>query len=357
MSLPRIGRTAVALLATSTLFLGACAKSESESTATQESETSFTVTDDVGREITFDAPVEKAVVFNSYNNDAIIALGKRDAIIAVDEVSRSRLEFAFDEDDVVGPDFSELNYEHIIKLDPDVVILPRNGVWEEASAKLEQFDIPVLVATVWDPAKWISNVETLAQVFDAPERKDEILQFTDGIRDLVAERVNGAERPVVYYEDDPYVSANKENARTFSIQAAGGVNMFSQVTQAGGQAGLGAEVDPVDVLAAQPQVIFKEIGTAYAGSSQADFDKARAELLSRSGWSDLPAVRDGQVYVYNAWAQELAGRTFQQLYFAKWIHPDLFADVDPAQYVNTWLTEYLSGPEYSGDSHYVHSGV
>lgn len=356
MSPSRFSRTAAALLAVSTLFAGACAKSETEAASADQSK-SFTVTDDVGREITFDAPVTKAVVFNSYNSDAIIALGKREAIIGVDEATRSRLEFAFDKDDVIGPDFSELNYEHIAKLDPDVVILPRNGVWEEASTKLEQFDIPVLVATVWDPAKWNSNVELLSQVFDAPDRKDTILEFTDGIRDLVADRVKDAERPIVYYEDDPYVSANKENARTFSIQAAGGKNLYSEVTQAGGEAGLGAEVDPVDVLSAQPQVIFKEIGTAFAGSPIADFEKARQELLERSGWSDLPAVKDGKVFVYNAWAQELAGRTFQQLYFAKWIHPDLFEDINPAEYVNTWLTEYLKGPQYSGDEHYVLSGV
>ena len=356
MSPTRFSRTATALLALATLFAGACAKSERQAGPTDHA-TSFTVTDDVGREITFDAPVTTAVVFNSYNSDAIISLGKRDAIVAVDEVTRSRLEFAFTKDDVIGPDFAELNYEHIIELNPDVVILPRNGVWEEASSKLEQFDIPVLVATVWDPSKWNSNIDLLSRVFDAPERSAEILEFTDGIRDLVADRVKDADRPVVYYEDDPYVSANKENARTFSIQAAGGKNMFSEVTQAGGAAGLGAEVDPVDVLTAQPQVIFKEIGTAYDGSSIADFEAARTELLDRSGWHDLPAVEDDKVFVYNAWAQELAGRTFQQLYFAKWIHPELFEDVDPAHYVNTWLTEYLKGPEYTGDEHYVLSGV
>lgn len=356
MSLSRFSRTAAALIAISTLFAGACAKSETETTSADKA-SSFTVTDDVGREITFDAPVTKAVVFNSYNSDAIIALGKRDAIVAIDEATRARLEFAFTKDDVIGPDFNELNYEQIVKLDPDVVILPRNGVWEEATTKLEQFDIPVLVATVWDPSKWNSNVELLSEVFDAPERKDEILGFTDDIRNLVADRVKNVERPVVYYEDDPYVSANKENARTFSIQAGGGKNLFSEVTQASGGDGLGAEVDPVDVLSAQPQVIFKEIGTAFAGSPIADFEKARQELLARSGWSDLPAVKDGKVFVYNAWAQELAGRTFQQLYFAKWIHPELFDDINPSEYVNTWLTEYLKGPDYAGDEHYVLSGV
>lgn len=344
------------LLVVSAMLLGACAKSEApaEPEATAQG---FTVTDDVGRDVTFDEPVDKAVVFNSYNSDTIIALGKRDAIVGVDEATRQRLEFAFTEDDVVGPDFSELNYEHIAQLDPDVVILPRNGAWEEASRQLEQFDIPVLVSTVWDPSKWEFNVDLLGTVFGAPEKKDEILAFTDDIRNLVADRVKGADRPIVYYEDDPFVSANKENARTFSIQAAGGKNLYSDVVQAGGKAGLGAEVDPVDVLAAQPQVIFKEIGTAFAGSPQGDFQRARTELLDRSGWSDFPAVKDNRVYVYNAWAQELAGRTFQQLYFAKWIHPDLFADIEPSEYVNTWLTEFLSGPTYSGDENYVSTGV
>ncbi|HWJ75187.1 MAG TPA: ABC transporter substrate-binding protein [Kaistia sp.] len=315
----------------------------------------FSVVDDVGRTITFDHPAKRAVVLNSYNSDALIALGQRDAIVGEDNNTQARLRFAnFADDTLTGPDFSALNYEQIVSLEPDVVIIPRNGVWRAAEKALASFDIPVLVVTAWDPVKWNETVELLGTVFAADDQVAKVLAFTDGVHELVASRTAKAPKLKVYFEDDDYNTATKLNARTYSIDVAGGINLYGDISVSDAATGLSINVDPATIVANNPEVIFKELASSYGGSKPDDLQATADKLLARSGWSDFPAVKDKRVFVYNSWAQELAGRTFQQLYFAKWLHPELFEDVEPSTYVNQWLTEFLRGPSYAGDANYVY---
>lgn len=345
----------VAVAASAALFAGCSAtpSAPSSSSPSADNGTADTVTivDEQDREVELPADPDSAVVINSYNVELFVALGLRDAIVGIDDRSLFRAPYGnFTEDDVVGVDFQSLDYERIATLDPDVVFIPRNGVWEDAVDQLAAFDIPVVVLSVWDPTIWNDNVELIADIFGAQERATEITEFTDSVNDLVAEKTAGLTPVDVYYEDSAaFDSAGASSGKTAALEAAAGNNIFGDVTTGGG---LVIQVDPVDVIAANPAVVLRENISQFPPVEQTTLTDTLTELLSREGWSDIDAVRNNRVIVYNAGPLDAAGRTFSSLYFGSWLHPDAFADVDPDAYVQEWAQTFL-GTDFDPSTGYV----
>lgn len=351
---------AVAAIACAAIALSACssadpAPADSDSAAEPSVEGEpITVTDELGREVTLDGPAQTAVSINSYNSDLVIALAGKDSIVGTDENTIVRASYAqLDPGLSLGPDYNTLDYEALIALDPDVILFERNGVWEETEAALEGFDIPIVVASVWDPAQWETNVELYGQIFGAQERAEEILDFTAEVKDLVAERVDGLPEVTVYYEDG---AANKtagaNSGKTQFIRAAGGRSIFDDVTA---NSGLNFETDPAEIILANPDFVIHETSASYDGTPAAELQSAHSELTQRAGWEQLTAVQEGNIVVYNAWPLNLAGWTLAQLYVGSWIHPEAFADIDPNDYASRWATEFL-GAEFDDPSRFAYAG-
>ena len=104
----------------------------SEPTANAETQT---ITDSVGRSVEIPNPVASCVVANAYNTEIINAIGALDRVIGVDYniyQDKESWKNAFTEDMVIGKDQKDLNYEKIIELNPQVIILTGNGTYEEA---------------------------------------------------------------------------------------------------------------------------------------------------------------------------------------------------------------------------------
>jgi iron complex transport system substrate-binding protein len=119
-------------------------------------------------------------------------------------------------------------------------------------------------------------------------------------------------------------------------------------------------VNPEQIIAANPdQVIVTgsnwELyvpGGAWVGvGSGADKAKARdklAALMKRPAYTGVKAVRDNQVHAiwhqfYNSPYQFIAIQAM-----AKWLHPDLFKDVDPEQTMKTLYDRFLPVPYKTG---------
>src|SRR5699024_3776289 len=109
-----------------------------------------------------------------------------------------------------------------------VVILPRNAVWQDAIKQLETFDIPVVVATAWDYDAFEETVTLLGQVFGQEDEAAELKAFHDEIKDVVSTRIEGLDRPRVYFEvDGPLVTPVPGSGFHAVIEAAGGENIFA----------------------------------------------------------------------------------------------------------------------------------
>ncbi|MDN6459744.1 MAG: ABC transporter substrate-binding protein, partial [Bifidobacterium crudilactis] len=196
---------ASALVAVSLFAASGCSSTASDATGVDSSQSSqagtITITDDQNRTVKIDGPVDSAVVLNSYAVEFTNAIGAGDRIVGTDRTSQRRLGYLdFKDDAIVAESIAEINYESVAALDPDVVIIPRNGSWEDAAKQLEQFDIPVAVVTAWDYQVFDTTVDLLGKIFASESGASKVSDFYHGIFDEVDKRVEGTETVATYWE-------------------------------------------------------------------------------------------------------------------------------------------------------------
>ncbi len=343
----RLGTAAIALLASAAL-----AGCGTVTTAEKAESESFTVTDDQGREVTLDGPVERAVVINSYGNEFVRAIGAGGTVVGVDRASLNRLPYLeVGEGEVIAEGLDQINYEAVVELDPDVVVLPRNAVWQEAVEQLDPFGIPVVVATAWDYAVFDETIDLLGQVFQQPEGADEVQSFYDEIAEVVHEGVDGRPTVPVYWETaEPYLTVLPGSGFHALIEAAGGENVFADAS--GGDVQEELTVDPAEVLTRNPEVIVHEYEPTATPVDPARFAETRAEIEARPGWSAVSAVANDRVYIANGFATSAVAKSIGTLFLASWLHPEGFAEVDPEHYLQRWIEDF-QGAEYEGSAGYI----
>jgi len=178
-------------------------------------------------------------------------------------------------------------------------------------------------------------------------RSDAIKQVTD-----VLEKEN-PKKPVVFveraggYSDDCCMSFGSENFGKM-VELAGGTNMAKDIIP-----GTFGTVNPEQIIASNPDqvVITGSMWEAYVPGGDwvgvgygADLKEARRKLdnlAKRPAFTGIKAVENGDVHgiwhqFYNSPYQFVA---LQQL--AKWLHPDLFKDLDPDATFKELYTRFL----------------
>jgi len=102
------------------------------------------------------------------------------------------------------------------------------------------------------------------------------------------------------------------------------------------------EVDSEWLIMADPEVMFQ--WSAPGGYNVDDNSEMEAEwlqIISRPELANVTAIKEQKVYMF---APEITSRPcwFVSLaYLAKWLHPDLFTDLDPQAIHQEYLTRFL----------------
>ena len=156
----------------------------------KEGETT-TFVDDLGREVELELPITRACVANRYNNELIRAVGAGDAVVGVDQYTSQDPVYwpQFGEDETFGKD--EYDYEKIVALDPQVLVVPKNGKVEESVDKLESFGIKVVVITGWDNSDVPKQIRLCGELFGKQEQAEELVDVVD-LRQLCRRELHGA---------------------------------------------------------------------------------------------------------------------------------------------------------------------
>ena len=323
------------------LGLAACGEVtvEGEADAAEQ----LTIIDDQEREIVLPRAARTAVVLNSYTNEFLRAIGAGDRVVGVDRPSLDRLPYlALGEDRIIAEGLDQLNYEAIAELAPDVVVMPRNAVWQEAAEQLEAFGIPLVVATAWDTEVVDETLTLLGQVFGLEDGAQAVLDFRAEISDLLQQRLEGVE---------PYLTALPGSGFHAMILAAGGSNVFDDAS--GGDAQEELTVDPAEVVLRDPQFVLHEFEPSAGPVDR--FDALREDIAARPGWDGMTALVEGDVAVANGWATSALGKSIGALYLASWLHPEQMDGVDPDAHLTRWVTgfqdteltdprDYVQGP-------------
>lgn len=258
--------------------------------------------------------------------------------------------------------------EQAVSLKPDVIIMNIDAKTSTEEAgyieKLAKVGIPLVYVDFRE--KPMENTEASMRIIGKLIGKDAVaedfIKFrADNINKItsVLEQKKPA-KPLVFveraggYSDDCCMSFGNENFGKM-VEIAGGTNMAKGIIP-----GTFGVVNPEQIIAANPdQVIVTGgswegyvpggnwVGVGYG----ADEKEARRKLLNltkRPSFTGIKAVKTGDIHAiwhqfYNNPYQFVA---IQQI--AKWLHPDLFKDIDPEETFKELHARFLPLPYKSG---------
>ena len=269
----------------------------------------LTVTDDLGRSVTFDASPERIVSLAPNHSESVCALGACERLVGVDRHSDypARLAGVRSLGDAFAPDI-----EGIVALQPDLVLVDE---YSSVHLALEPLGIAVYAGTPQTYDETLAYLTLLGSILGADDMAADVVADIEATVASVVERLEGAERPTVFFELDPTpYSAGPGSFIGVILATAGGENV---VTAAMGDF---PQVDPEFVVLADPDVIVL---------SDAPFGESAATVAARPGWGNLTAVRDDRVIELSVDEVNLVSRAGPRIaqaveLLARLLHPDLF---------------------------------
>ncbi len=273
------------------------------------------LTDGLGREVKLDAVPQRIVSLAPSNTELLFALGAGEQVVGRDDFSD--YPEAAKALPAAGGSMGDYNYETIVSLKPDLVLMTGINTPEQVKA-LE--DLGITVYYLPNPVSLddlFVNIETVGKLTGRGAEAEKLAADLRARLQAVTDKLaNVTEKPAVFYElvgsepSKPWTAG----AGTFLSQLigmAGGVNIGDQMPEMYGQMSLEA------LLVANPQVIL--LGDAAYGMTP-------AQVAARAGWEALDAVKNARVLTFD---DNLVSRPGPRLIeglevLAQLLHPELF---------------------------------
>jgi iron complex transport system substrate-binding protein len=216
----------------------------------------------------------------------------------------------------IGSTFGQLNTEAIVALQPDLVLAASITGSEQVQA-LEDLGLTTYVLA--DPLDFeglYRNLQIVGELTGQQAGAAELLAELEARVTAVAERMQEADRPRVFYEADgvdptaPWTTGSG-TFQSVLIDLAGGTNVAAEITGWG-------QFSLEKLVAIDPQVIVFGSGPFVPTTAES--------LAARPGWGTLTAVADERVYAIDTnWVDRPGPRLVEALEaMARVIHPELF---------------------------------
>lgn len=321
-----------------------------DATARASEPKAITITDELGREITLQAPIKAVYTDLWYQTEIVRAIGAADAVVSIDQTSNPDKTAANKEyfAKFAGlPDagnFNSPNWETIAASGAEVFFTRRNAPWQDAVEKLKPFGIEVVVVSTWDPKVLRAQLPNLGKIFGAEKGAAELAALYDDIDKILAERLKDVEPKKVFFENNAdFVTSLPGSGWHDTIVLGGGTNIFGDIAIANtGSASVHTyTVDPVEIINRNPDVIIHNgvdgQASGYEPWDQELLAEQAGRVIDRPGWNSIKAVQDKNVFVINNFFFSALGKQIGALAVAKWLHPAHFKDVDVDTYFARWL--------------------
>lgn len=254
-----------------------------KSPSTEPEDTSVTVTDMTGREVTLEEPATRVVALTPSDCEILYAIDAGDKLVgrgeycdypaAVKDVSSVQSGY-------------DTNIEQIIALEPQVLLMSTMAQTEEQVAALENAGIKVVVSDARD----IEGVYTAIELIGALMAKNtEAKSVIDSMKATFADvsaKAAGDGTETVYFEVSPLeYGLWTAGSGTFMDEVAtmlGLKNAFADVNGWG-------EISEEQVIQRNPDYIVTI--TMYFGEGPTPEE----EIMSRTGWENISAVKNGAI--------------------------------------------------------------
>lgn len=313
-------------------------------------EDTVTITDDSGQTLTIAQPIEKVVLLDTGPFEVMDAFGKLDLVAGNHQSIAENELYAEISDLPVVATHSEINYEMIAELQPQVVLssVRAHGVVTD-DENLSGFDIKDIKLNLRNPDTMRGDITMLGEVFDCQDKAAEIVAFYDKWENFISDRVGqltDEERVKVFveYHSGSFKTGAPDSRFYSQVVLAGGINIAKDLT-----VGDEPEVSAEWVAEMNPDVIIREAsGLGYNATSTDAAKEIYDELISRDGLSMTKAVQDGNVHLVGVDVYSRPGYIVGTCYLAKWFYPELFEDFDPADVLEEYFELFHPGKELKG---------
>ncbi len=326
------------------------------------------IVDALGRQIPLKAPAQRIVLGFNYEEytavagpagwDRVVGFAKalwsgwRPSIYARYVASIPRLA---DLPDVGNTEDNNFSLERVLSLRPDLVVLAEWSfkLLAEPVKQLETLGIPVMVIdyNAEMPERHVASTIALGKATGNTERARTLASlYTDKLADIAHRVGDVVTRPKAYVELGQGGADTTGNTYWKTmwgrlLEFAGAENIA-----AGRIPGAWGPLNPEYVLAANPDAIFIA-GSSWVGRPDAvltgfdaDIATTRARLApyaKRQGWSELAAIRNGQLFaIEHGLCRALFDYT-ATYFIAKQLYPGRFSDIDPVAELRRYHEQFL----------------
>jgi iron complex transport system substrate-binding protein len=241
------------------------------------------VADMTGRAIHLDAPATRVVALTASDCEILYALGAPDTLVG----RGAYCDYPSEALNVPSVQSGfETNYEEIIALSPQVVLMNTMNQTEEQAALLESAGITVVVSNAADIAGTYESIRLIGAVVGKNDEAEALVSDMEKAFAQVSELANGEGRSTVYFEVSPLEwGLWTAGSHTFMDELANIVGLRNAFADVSGW----AEISEEQVLARDPDYIVTV--AMYYGEGQTPVE----EILSREGWQNLKAVQNGGI--------------------------------------------------------------
>lgn len=311
-------------------------------------EKELTLIDGVGRRVNVKIPVENIIPTDYRTTETLLAIGAKNMIVGVDRAFHERMpEFGLSDIPEVAMHGEFVDYEMVLMLEPDLVIIP---LWQADNADTIAENLPntaVAVMGLTARRSIVSDLTTMGMIMGKENEAGELsswIQSYDNIIEQRTEDLKQDEMPTFYYEymsesnDKWWVITPGDHSAGQVPEGCGGQNI------AKGLPGTSIEIDPEWVIEHNPDAMFADLMKGFdsgPGKTKDDMEELLKKVLAdRPGFENVNAVKEHKVYLID---RDLIGGprwVVGHIYFAKWLHPERFEDLDPEEIHSEYLSEF-----------------
>ncbi len=285
-----------------------------------------TVTDMVGRKVTVPDHAHRLVTTFKPASLCVTALGLHDRLVGIDSDSRkSRLQLVVDpaisDLPAVGQKTTGLNFEAILSVNPDLVILfsQKDGI--AIADRLVDHGVAAIVVLPETLSSLYETLRLIANAAGVPERAEQTIAACHRLVNMARQRVvaiKPEDRKVVYFASPLglFVTASGDMLQDEIIREAGGLHAGHALS------GYFREISPEQFIAWNPDMVV-----------MSSHGNIRAQgMLEQLQFARVSAVMSGSIYAFPSniapWDFPSPLSALAVLWLGKTCYPEKFGDVD-----------------------------
>lgn len=187
-----------------------------------------TATDDAGRQIALRAPAQRVIALAPHLAELVHAAGGGDALVGVSRYSDHPE--AVKKLPLVG-DAHALDFERIVQLRPDLVLVWASGTNERHKARLRALGIPVFESEIRSAQAIADTLRRLGALLARHDPAEAAARRFEQQWQALQGRHSGKLPVRVFWQvwHEPLMTVNREHLISEAIRACGGVNIFADL--------------------------------------------------------------------------------------------------------------------------------